>query len=74
MPRAPSGLSDASSPGPGPWERLVITGKDCGYLVPADFEAVFMALNWLPPEDLEPLFDTCRSMGIEVLPEDASPN
>ena len=66
-PPAPSGTASPEDPRPTVWERLIVSGKERGYVTVAEIDAVFRSLDARPPGDLEPAFKLLRSMGVEVL-------
>lgn len=65
-PPAPPGTPPAEDPQPIVWERLIIAGKDRGYVTRAEIHAVFKELDVEPPPDLGPVFQLLRSLGIEI--------
>ena len=65
-PPAPPGKAPDEDPRPMVWERLIVAGKDRGYVTVAEIHAVFKGLDVEPPPDLEPAFQVLRSMGIEI--------
>ena len=67
-PSAPPGTARPEDPQPIAWERLIIAGKDRGYVTFAEIDAVFKALGLWPPGDLEPAYQLLRSLGIQISP------
>ena len=55
-------------PWPRAWERLIVAGKERGYLTVGEIDAVFTAVAVRPPGDLEPAFQLLRSLGIDIQP------
>lgn len=72
-PAAPPASSDSYSPGTSEWEKLIVEGKDRGYVTLAEVDAVFEVLNAYPPNEMEPAYALLRAMGIEVIPRFEGP-
>jgi Sigma-70 factor, region 1.1 len=66
-PAAPPASADHDRPGTSAWEKLIVEGKDRGYVTLAEVDAVFEALNVYPPDDVEPAYALLRAMGLEVV-------
>jgi hypothetical protein len=66
-PAAPPASSDHDPLGTSEWERLIVEGKDRGYVTLGEVDAVFEALKVYPPNDIEPAYALLRAMGIEVI-------
>ena len=65
-PPAPPGTASPEDPRPTSWERLIVTGKDRGYVTVAEIHTVFTDLDVEPPSDLEPAYELLGSLGIDV--------